>query len=253
MQRLRDQLLSSGSTSLLPLPLLPLPLQNRSVRNLLLSITLGLLSASGAWAQEEEFPGEKIVHLFDEPRHRPVRQEGDLYLLDVRIKPGDVSFPHVHDQAILLTYISLARGPQNGRVGVNTDYASEPFTHKVSNDGPGLFHIIALVHDGSGRPASSNDQPSGMGVAPEIENDWFRSWRYELQPGESTAMQSHSNPTFIVMGGEGIAHVSREDGITRELAHPGDWAWREAGSSYRLTNVGGSPVTVIVNEGRLQD
>ena len=66
MQRLRDQLLSSGSTSLLPPPQLPLPLQNRSVRNLLLSITLGLLSASGAWAQEEEFPGEKIVHLFDE-------------------------------------------------------------------------------------------------------------------------------------------------------------------------------------------
>ena len=61
------------------------------------------------------------------------------YLLDVRLKPGDESFAHVHDQAILLTYISLAGGPQNGRVEVNIDYASDPLTHKVSNDGPGCF------------------------------------------------------------------------------------------------------------------
>lgn len=248
MQRLRGQLPSSRRT-----PLIQLPLNNRSVRNLFLCIVVGALSGNGAWAQDEEVAGEKIVHLLDEPRHRPVRQEGDLYLLDVRIKPGDESFLHVHDQAILLTYISLARGPQNGRVAANTDYASEPFTHKVGNDGPGLFHIIALVHDGSGTPASSNDLPSGMGIAPEIENNWFRSWRYELQPGESTAMQSHSNPTFIVLGGEGVAHVSREDGITRELAHPGDWAWRKPGSTYQLANVGDSPVVIIVNEGRLQD
>lgn len=213
---------------------------------------LGSLYSFTSLAQQDEFPGERIVHLFDEPRHRPVRQEGELFLLDVRLKPGDISFPHTHDQAILLTYISLAGGPQNGRVGVNTDYASEAFTHKVSNDGPGLFHIIALVHDGSGQPVSDDDQPQGMNAEPEIENNWFRSYRYELEPGETTALQSHINPTFIVQGSEGIAHVSREDGITRELAHPGDWAWREANSNYQISNVGDSPVAIIVNEGRLQ-
>ena len=218
----------------------------------LLSVSAVLLGWSTATAQQEEFPGERIVHLLDEPRHRPIRQEDDLYLLDVRLKPGDESFPHTHDQAILLTYISLAGGPQNGRVGVNTDYATEALTHKVSNAGPGLFHIMALVHDGSGELQSGNDEPSGMAVEPEIENTWFRSYRYELAPGESTAMQTHVNPSFIVQGTEGIAHVSREDGITRELAHPSDWAFRKAGSSYQITNVGDSPVAIIVNEGRLQ-
>lgn len=224
-------------------------------RKLLLGIStaLALLTGLAAIAQQDQFPGERVVHLLDEPRHRPVRQEGQLHLLDVRLKPGDESFPHTHDQAILLTYISLAGGPQDGRVGVNIDYASEAYTHKVSNDGPGLFHIIALVHDGNGIPVSANDQPSGMAVEPEIENNWFRSYRYELEPGESTNLQSHINPTFIVQGTEGLAHVSREDGITRELAHPGDWAFREAGSSYRITNVGDSPVAIIVNEGRLQN
>ncbi len=225
-------------------------MQSRLIKKLVLAVAL--LGSLSVLAQQEEFPGERIVHLFDEPRHRPVRQEGDLHLLDVRLRTGDESFPHTHDQAILLTYISLAGGPQNGRVGVNIDYASEPFTHKVSNAGPGLFHIIALVHDGSGQLTGQNDAPSGMGKAPEIENDWFRSYRYELGPGESTALQSHINPTFIVQGTEGLAHVSRADGITRELAHPGDWAFRDAGSSYRITNVGDTPVAIIVNEGRQQ-
>ena len=217
---------------------------------------LGLALIAAGWqagfAQQAEFPGEKVVHLMDEPRHRPVRQQGQLYLLDVRLKPGDESFPHTHDQAILLTYISLARGPQNGRVGVNIDYASEPFTHKVSNEGPELFHIMALVHDGPGEPLRNDDLPSGMQAEPEIENAWFRSYRYELAPGESTAVQSHFNPSFIILGTEGLAHVSREDGVTRELAHAGEWAWREQDSSYQITNVGDTPVAIIVNEGRLQ-
>lgn len=217
---------------------------------------IGLLVICTGWhssfAQQSEFPGDKIVHLLDEPRHRPVRQHGQLYLLDVRIKPGDESFPHTHDQAILLTYISLAGGPQNGRVGVNTDYAAEAFTHKVSNAGPGLFHIMALVHDGPGQPLSENDLPSGMQVDPELENPWFRSYRYQLAPGESTALQSHSNPSFVILGSEGQAHVSREDGVTRELAHAGEWAWREQDSTYQITNVGDTPVAITVNEGRLQ-
>lgn len=205
-----------------------------------------------ALAQQNAFDGERVVHLLDEPRHRPVRQHGQLYLLDVRLKPGDESFAHVHDQAILLTYISLAGGPQNGRVGVNIDYASDPLTHKVKNDGPGLFHIMALVHDGSGKLISDNDEPGGMEIAPEIENAWFRSYRYELAPGETTAMQHHINPSFVILGSEGTVRVSREDGLARELAYAGEWAWREPGSAYRIANVGDSAVAIIVNEGRQQ-
>ena len=205
-----------------------------------------------ALAQQIAFDGERVVHLLDEPRNRPVRQHGQLYLLDVRLKPGDESFAHVHDQAILLTYISLSGGPQHGRVGVNIDYASDPLTHKVSNDGPGLFHIMALVHDGSGELISDNDEPSGMEIAPEIENAWFRSYRYELAPGETTTMQRHINPSFVILGNEGTVHVSREDGLARELAYAGEWAWREQGSAYQITNVGDSAVAITVNEGRQQ-
>ncbi|MCY4265522.1 MAG: hypothetical protein OXE78_11795 [Gammaproteobacteria bacterium] len=217
-----------------------------------LLILLGLLLRGDLLARQEQFLGERVVHLLDEPRHRPVRQEGQLTLLDVRIKPGDESLPHTHDQPILLTYISLADGPQNGRVRVNLNYSIEPLIHKVGNVGPGLFHIIALVHDGSGQPVSDDDVAVGTQVDPDIDNNWFRSYRYELEPGETTALQTHINPTFIIQGSEGLAHVSREDGLTRELAYPGAWAWRKAGSTYNIANVGDSLVAIIINEGRLQ-
>ena len=96
-------------------------------------------------AQQTDFSDEKVVHLLDEPRHRTVHNEGDLYWLDVQVNPGDVSFAHVHDQAILLTTIRTGNGPANGPVRSIPEYATEPLTHKVSNDGPGLLRIIALA------------------------------------------------------------------------------------------------------------
>ncbi len=219
--------------------------------------SLRLLPAAGVWAlaacavpaEREPFAGERIPHLLQEPRHRTVFARDGLYLLDVQINPGDVSLPHVHDQAILLTRIHMGDGPRRGEVSVNTDYASEPFTHRVANAGPGLFRIIALVNGGGGAPEGADDRPVGAG-APDIDDPWFRSWRFELAPGERTARRTHRNPTVVILATEGTAHVSRDDGIARELARPGDWAWRDAGAGYSVRNAGAAPVVVVVNEGR---
>ena len=141
-----------------------------------LMIALGLPSWQLASAQQTVFGGERVAHLTDEPHHRPVRQHGQLYLLDVRLKPGDESFAHVRDQTILLTYISLAGGPQNAHIGVYIDFASVPLNHKVSNV-----------------------EPSGMEIALTIENAEFRPYRYELVPGESTGTQNHINPSIVIL------------------------------------------------------
>jgi hypothetical protein len=218
----------------------------------LLFIMSGLASWQSAFAQEDEFAGEKIVHVLDEPRHRTVLQEGQLYMIDMQLNPGDASFPHMHDQAILLNRINSPEGPQYGLIESITDYASETFTHKIENNGSYQWRILAFIHDGNGEPIRPNDRPTGMESEPELEDNWFRSYRYELAAGETTLTQLHHNPTVIVQADEGLAHVSREDGITRELTQAGDWAFREAGASYRITNVGDSPVIINVNEVRLQ-
>ena len=73
-------------------------------------------------AQQADFSNEKIVHLLEEPRHRTVHQEGNLYLLDVQVNPGDISYAHLHDQPILLTSISSGSGPSNGNVRAIPEY-----------------------------------------------------------------------------------------------------------------------------------
>ena len=154
-------------------------------------IALGLPYWQLASAQQTVFGGERVVHLTDEPHHRPGRQHGQLYLLDIRPKHSDESFAHVRDQTILLTYISLAGGPQNAHIGVHFDFASVPLNHKVSNV-----------------------EPSGMEIALTIENAAFRPYRYELVPDESTGTQNHINPSVVILVNEGAVRNRREDWST---------------------------------------
>ena len=207
------------------------------------------LSLQQVFAFESASAEEKVLHLLEEPRHRTVHRQGDLYLLDVQVNPGDTSFQHIHDQAILLTTIHTGRGPANGAVRSIPEYAYEPFIHNVSNDGPGLLRIIALVNGGKGVKDDS-DTPEGMRSDPDIENLWFRSYRLKLGPGEQTELQSHDNHTVVVQGSAGIIHITREDGLTRELDSAGNWEWREPGSPFIVKNMGDLPVIVAINEGR---
>ena len=202
-----------------------------------------------AVAEENNSTDEKVVHLLEEPRHRTVHREGNLYLLDVQVNPGDTSFQHVHDQAILLTTIHTGRGPANGPVRSIPEYAYKPLTHNVSNAGPGLLRIIALVNGGQG-VTDKSDAPKGVSSDPNIENPWFRSYRLELAPGEQTDLQSHDNHTVVVQGSDGVVHVTREDGLTRELDSAGEWEWRQPGSPFIVKNMGNLPVIVAINEGR---
>jgi hypothetical protein len=80
----------------------------------------------------------------------------------VQIQPGDTTLPHTHDSAILYTHLHGPTGPSSGRVISDTRYVQEPLTHEVSNEGPGLLHILALANYGEGR--QSKRQPDGLSV-----------------------------------------------------------------------------------------
>jgi quercetin dioxygenase-like cupin family protein len=207
-------------------------------------------TSSPALGQAQGFAGKRIVPILEEPRHRTMHVDGDVYLLDVQINPGDMTLPHTHNAAILYTFISNGEGPLFGRVSGNTDYVTENMTHEVSNEGPNLFRIIALTNYGEGIDSLDSDTAQGLGVAPQVENPWFRSYRLTLAPGEKTLMQTLSNPNVIVQVTEGKVHVTRKDGITAELLAMGDWAWRDAQSPYQIVNLGDQAVDVVINEAR---
>ena len=196
---------------------------------------------------EAGFDRIRTVNILQEPRHRTVHTEGDLRLLDVQINPGDTTLPHTHDSAILYTFISNGEGPLNGRVSSVITYVDEQFTHRVTNEGPGLFRIIAMASYAA--PYEKAATPvTGLTLEPQLENAWFRSFRLELAAGESSSDISHGYPVAIVQVSEGLLHVSRADGITSELKAAGDWAWRTAGQPYQIHNKTDSPVAVVINE-----
>ena len=195
-------------------------------------------------------PGDRVVQILDEPRHRTMHVDGDIRLIDVQINPGDQTLYHTHDAAIMYTFISSGEGPSGGRISSNTDYVTENFTHQVSNEGPGLFRIIALTNYGPAMGALDSDRPEGLAGEPELENLWFRSYRLTLAPGESTPPQTHHNPSVVVQVTDGLTHVTRADGITAELTALGSWAWREPHAAYQVVNKGDTPVDVVINEAR---
>jgi len=215
-----------------------------------LAALLPILSSCGRSQTEGSLSLEnETVHLLDEPRHRTVYHEEDFYLLDVQLNPGDESLEHIHDQAILLTRLSSSSGPLKGEVSSITEYASSPFTHSIRNQGDYLLRILALVNSSLGS-VQQDDLPTGLNVLPQLEDQWFRSYRLELEPEESTPTIRHQNSGFITQVSPGIIHIEREDGITEELRRSGDWEWQRGEIAYRLTNVGNDPVSVVINEAR---
>lgn len=197
----------------------------------------------------EEFDRVRVVNIVDEPRHRTMLRDGNLRVLDVQINAGDTTLPHTHDSAILYTFISNGEGPLNGRVSSTTTYVTEQYTHRVNNPGPGLFRIIALANYGDAVALVDTDI-SAPAMTPQLDNEWFRSYRLELAPGESSALTTHTYPVAVVQVSDGVLHISRADGITDELKAMGDWAWREAGVAYQIHNRSEQAVSVVINEGK---
>lgn len=223
--------------------------------NRVLAALLTFMSSHSAFSvpaeeAENQFEGRRVVPILEEPRHRTVHVDGDIFLLDIQINPGDMTLPHTHDAAILYTFISNGEGPLNGRVSGNTDYIDENLTHEVKNEGPGLFRIIALTNYGAGVAASLQDQALGITAAPQEENPWFRSYRIRLEAGEETPIHEFINPNVIIQVTDGKVHVTRPDGIVRELSAVGNWAWRDPQSPYKIINRGLGAVELVINEAR---
>ena len=224
--------------------------RNNSLALIALAFSCSTFTLSNAADKPVVGDPNRVVNILEEPRHRTVHRDGDIYVLDVQINPGDMTLQHTHNAPILYTFISSGKGPSGGRLSSNTDYVTKNYTHQVGNEGPGLFRIIALTNYGPPIDELKADRPTGIEAEPEIENPWLRAYTMTLQPGKSTAMQTHRNPSLIVQTEDGLLHVTREDGITSELTAMGSWAWRNANSTYQIRNLGATPVKITISEAR---
>ena len=222
---------------------------------LVVGIVVGLPVLAGAQAPA---PAEKIVPVFEEPRHHLIVDTPTLRILDIQIPPGDTTLFHMHNSAMIYVPISSSRTRnQNlgeewpapsaaapapaaptrpGRINGGANYVEKPTTHRVNNIGATLFRLIGIANMTPGEATSS---AAASAAKPEMENRWYRVERLVIAPGTSAPVPTYAGTVVVVMQTPGTAAI---DGAGwHPLNGPGD-----------LARIDGSKPHVVHNRGTLE-
>ena len=255
-------------------------------RALLAAVVVAVgVSAGAVRAQETprspDPPGQdRVVPVYEEPRHRQVFKSGTTRILELIVLPGDTSLFHTHEDPI--AYINLStsalrtqemgkewsqgggRGGARGggapaaapaapaapvpavRVTSTTSYAQTPATHRIANTGTGIVHALVVVNQTKGTDATT-PKDAGFEGTPELTNNWFRAYRFALPPGQS-GTHTHKTPTFLVQTSDGTAVT--QGARLRALNQIGDWAFFDAGVAHEMRNTSTATVEFVEVEVR---
>jgi hypothetical protein len=202
------------------------------------------------------------VPIDEEPRHRPMAEMESVQVLDIRIPPGDTTRFHHHDKAVV--YVAYDRrsirvqvlgddwGEPNHEVGdsgdvtVDVDYVDSPVSHRVTNIGDRLFHLVAVLNT---RAAGQRPVPDPGALPGELEtdNDWLRVSRLGLVEGGGTEWATSNAPVVVTLSRVGRVRVDLEDGWSESLSRFGDFALVEPSVRFRLESPapGGAEVVLV--------
>lgn len=143
-----------------------------------------------------------------------------------------------------------ARGGGRGRPRLFSDisYAERPNTHRIRNDGTGLFRAMVVVNETPGGDESVTEQMAGFTDKSFSSNRWFRAYRIVLEPGAKTAAHQHTAPVVVLQdtAGKGLG----VGGMTFEFNEPGQWAFFDAGSRHEISNTGSGRLELVEVEVR---
>jgi mannose-6-phosphate isomerase-like protein (cupin superfamily) len=143
-----------------------------------------------------------------------------------------------------------ARGPVRGRPRLMSDlsYAERPNTHRIRNDGPGLFRAMVVVNETAGGDESVTEEQAGFTDKPISSNKWFRVYRVALAPGEKSSPHQHKAPVVVLQdtSGTGLG----VGGMTFEFNEPGQWAYFDAGERHQMSNTGDGRLELVEVEVR---
>ena len=143
-----------------------------------------------------------------------------------------------------------ARGPVRGRPRLMSDlsYAEKPNTHRIRNDGPGLFRAMVVVNETAGGDETVTEEQAGFTDKPISSNKWFRAYRIALAPGEKSPSHQHKAPVVILQdtAGKGLGIGA----MSFEFNESGQWAYFDPGDRHQITNTGDSRLELIEVEVR---
>jgi quercetin dioxygenase-like cupin family protein len=200
-----------------------------------------------AWAQSTKSSDQ-------DPEHKTVFRNDYLLVLHVNLPPGGSTGMHTHSRDAMAVRLSEAqikvkepgkdpKGPNAmhpGDVSAN-DYAKQPYTHQVINDGKTNFSVydIEILK----RP----DGPETKPIAPvAAENASMRAYRWELAPGQSSAQHTHERPYLVVATMPMDLQMTGSDGQSNSHAvKAGDLHWVDQTVTHSLTNKGNEKGVIV--------
>jgi len=242
------------------------------------AVSAGVLRAQETPRLPDPAGQERIVPVYEEPRHRQIFKSGTTRILELIVLPGDTSLFHTHEDPI--AYVNLSGstlrtqelgkewsqgGGRGGaraggppavaapaapapavRVTSTTSYAQTPATHRIANTGTGIVHALVVVNQTKGTDATT-PKDAGFEGMPELTNNWFRAYRFSLPPGQS-GTHTHKVPAFLVKTSEGTAIT--QGARLRALNDVGDWAFFDAGVAHEMRNTSTATVEFVEVEVR---
>ena len=130
-----------------------------------------------------------------------------------------------------------AGGPPTFRPRLFSDlsYAERAVTHRIHNNGTGLYRAIGVINETQGGDEAVTEEAAGFAGKAQMSNRWFRIHRVVLAAGEKATHQ-HKAPVVVLQdsAGNGVAAGP----MTFEFNEPGQWGFFESGARHEITNSG---------------
>ena len=130
-----------------------------------------------------------------------------------------------------------AGGPPTFRPRLFSDlsYAERAVTHRIHNNGTGLYRAIGVINETQGGDEAVTEEAAGFTGKAQISNRWFRIHRVALAPGEKAAHQHKASVVVLQdSAGKGIAAGP----MTFEFNEPGQWGFFDSGARHEISNSG---------------
>ena len=138
-----------------------------------------------------------------------------------------------------------AGGPPRFRPRLMSDvsYAERAVTHRIHNNGTGLYRAIGVINETGGGDEAITEEAAGFAGKAESANRWFRVHRVALAPGEKTPEHQHKAPVVVLQDSAGKGTASGP--MSFELNEPGQWAFFDTGARHQIANNGSERLEVI--------
>lgn len=202
-----------------------------------------------------------IVPVEQEPRHRLVFEKDDIRIINVNVPPGDTSLYHTHsDPTVYVVFSGVLLRAQTlgkqwttlrpeqirrvGEIAYREDYLTKPLTHRVENIDDESFRVLGIINSGAGAKARIVTATHTV-TKPELDNNWFRGYRFKLEAGNTTDMHRHDYPVVVVQINKANTDVFEKDRPTAEKTVAGNWSWHRAGVGHKLRNIGEVAVELV--------